>query len=314
MLLQNGDFEQVAAGKLASWDAARDGCLVVARQGRGGSQALLCENATKSEWTGASQTLVLNRTNIAPLVLRGWSKAENVSGNADNDYSLYVDMLYADGTSLWGQTARFRTGTHDWQQREIVILPAKPIKSLTLHCLLRRHSGRAWFDDVTLQEVATQSGALLFQGVPMSVTGGPLRSRGQTSTLATRDGLKLSLRDNSVTTLAVGGRSVLSQAPSGFLVRDAAADSDVYAFHEGQCPELGVKLQTTWKAEGNNIVAEGRVTDLSGKDRAITLVFALPLEAGGWQWGDDVRRGGRIEGRGEYANSVVIGCGATRTM
>ena len=43
----------------------------------------------------------------------------------DADYSLYVDLVYADGTPLWGQTAQFRTGTHDWEAREMIILPEK---------------------------------------------------------------------------------------------------------------------------------------------------------------------------------------------
>src|SRR5258708_30794156 len=150
-LLQNGDFERGANGQLAGWSAARDGGIVAAAQGRNGSQALLCANPSETQWSGASQTLVLRRTNVAPLVLSGWSKAENVSGSSDSDYSLYVDIVYTDSTPLWGQTARFHVGTHDWQRRELVILPAKPVQSLTLHCLLRKHTGRAWFDDVTLQ-------------------------------------------------------------------------------------------------------------------------------------------------------------------
>lgn len=313
-LLQNGDFEQGAAGKLAGWAAAPGGYSSTGGQGRGGSQALRCENATDTGWSGASQTLVLNRTNVAPLVVRGWSKAEHVSGGPDNDYSLYVDILYADGTPLWGQTARFQTGTHDWQRRELVILPAKPVKSLTLHCLLRKHSGRAWFDDVTLEEIVERSGTLLVQGVPMSATERTVQPRGRSTTLATRDGLRLAFRDDTITDLKVDGRDLRSEAPSGFLVRDSAADSDVHAFHDGQCPELGLKLQATWKAERDHLVAEGKLSDLWGKDRAITLLFALPLDAAGWQWGDDVRQSRRIEGRGEFVNPVAIGCGATGTM
>ncbi len=313
-LLQNGEFERAADGKFAGWTVARDGCIVAGAQGRNGSQALLCDNATETLWSGASQTLVLNRTNISPLVVVGWSKAENVSGSSDRDYSLYIDILYIDGTTLWGQTARFHPGTHDWQRRELVILPAKPVRSLTFHCLLRQHSGRAWFDDVTLQEVAEQGGALLFQGVPMSTAQRSVSSAGKSTTLGTRDGLKMALCDNVVTALSVAGKDVRSEAPSGFLLRDVAANSDVYAFRDGQCPELGLKLQSTWKAERDHLVVEGRISDLTGKDRAVTLLFALPLEASGWKWGDDVHRSRLVEGRGEFANPVLIGCGATGTM
>ena len=40
-------------------------------------------------------------------------------------------------------------------------------KSLTLHCLFRGHTGKVWFDDVSLEEVPTPAGAVLFQGVPL---------------------------------------------------------------------------------------------------------------------------------------------------
>jgi hypothetical protein len=45
---------------------------------------------------------VLQRTVPVPLVIRGWSKAEEVSGGTDSGYSLYADLIYDDGTPLWG--------------------------------------------------------------------------------------------------------------------------------------------------------------------------------------------------------------------
>ena len=80
----------------------------------------------------------------------------------DSDYSLYVDIVYADGTTLWGQTANFHTGTHDWEHARLVILPEKPVKRLTVYCLLRGHSGRVWFDDVAVEEIRARKRAPLF--------------------------------------------------------------------------------------------------------------------------------------------------------
>jgi hypothetical protein len=72
----------------------------------------------------------------------------------DANYSLYIDATYTDGTSLFGQTANFRPGTHDWEQSSFTLRPGKPIRSLTLNCLLRSRTGRAWFDDVSLKTAA----------------------------------------------------------------------------------------------------------------------------------------------------------------
>ena len=114
-LLVNGSFEELQQGKPAHWSNWQQGYRVAPGEGRGGSQCVVCERREGEGEFGASQTLALNRTNIAPFIIRGWSKAENVSGSPDNGYSLYVDIVYADGSHLWGQTANFNCGTHDWE-------------------------------------------------------------------------------------------------------------------------------------------------------------------------------------------------------
>jgi len=312
-LLGNGDFERAAGGKLAGWTAAAQGYSIAGGEGRDGSQALRCENSNESVWTGASQSLELNRTNVAPLVVRGWSKAENVSGGADRDYSLYADLVYEDGSTLWGQTANFHAGTHDWEEREMTIVPEKPVKVLTVYCLLRRHSGRVWFDDVAVEENQAEAGAVIFQGVAVKPAERTGRPAGPGSVMDTRDGLRMELRDGAVASLQVGGRELAGVAPSGFLARDVAANSDFYALADGECPELGLKLRSSFRAEAGQIVVQGRIADLRGRDRAVTLVFALPVDAAGWQWGDDLRRSRRIGGQGDFANAVAVPSGATGT-
>ena len=314
-LLADGSFEELRQGKPAPWFAWHEGYRISPGEGRGSSQCIVCERREGDRELGASQTLTLNRTNIAPFIIRGWSKAENVSGSSDNGYSLYVDIVYADGTPLWGQTANFACGTHDWEQRQFVLLPDKPVKSLTLHCLFRGHTGKVWFDDASVEEVPTPAGAVLFQG--MALQGVPHTNpdtQAAPHQYSTSDGLKLTLRDNTITSLQLDGKELSDPSPSGFLVRDFAADSDVYAFAGGVCKELGLSVQATFNAAKDHLAIEGRVTDTTGRDRAITLFFALPLDATGWQWGDDARRSRLIDGSGEFANTVSLRCGANGKM
>ncbi len=104
-------------------------------------------------WSGGVEiTVNINQTEAKPLHLSGWSKAENVSGNKDNNYSLYADCYYEDGTPLYGQCASFSTGTHDWEYSQKIIQPAKPIKSITLYALFRSHTGQVWYDQLSLGE------------------------------------------------------------------------------------------------------------------------------------------------------------------
>lgn len=314
-LLQNGGFETGDAVNIASWRPWQKGFRLAASEGRGGSRAVVCERREGEGEFGASQTITLNRTNTAPLVIRGWSKAENVTGSPDNGYSLYVDIVYADGTPLWGQTASFRCGTHDWEQREFVLLPDKPIKTLTLHCLFRGHTGKVWFDDVSLEEAATPSGAVMFQGVPVELPRavGPTAS-GQKKSFATKDGLQFALRGDSVASLRLGGTELVASSPSGFLARDFAANSHLSSFSNGVCPELNLRVNARFTPKPDHVVVEGQVADTTGRDRAITLLFALPIDATGWRWGDDVRQSRAIQGNDEFANLVNVGCGANGKM
>jgi len=86
------------------------------------------------------------------LRLRLQQRPTAVGGSPDNDYSLYLDLIYTDGTPLWGQTAPFRTGTHDWQRAEVKVFRTKPVKSVTVNLLLRRHAGKASFKEPQLSD------------------------------------------------------------------------------------------------------------------------------------------------------------------
>ncbi|MFP4057230.1 MAG: hypothetical protein ACLF0G_10205 [Candidatus Brocadiia bacterium] len=138
-------------------------------------EAFVCDNGEDATvQRGASQTVVLDQAGPRPIVAEAWSKAEGVGGSANNDYSLYLDLVYTDGTPLWGQTAPFRVGTHGWERRRVVVFPEKPVRSVAVHLLLRRHTGRAWFREPRLCELRPPSGACLFDGVAVSVAARPL--------------------------------------------------------------------------------------------------------------------------------------------
>jgi len=171
-----------------------------AREGR----HFVCDNGTERAARGVCQTVILNQQTPLPVVASAWSRAENVGGTPDSDYALYLDLVYRDGEPLWGQTAAFSTGTHDWERREVRILPSRPLRSVSFYLLLRRHGGKAWFRDPELRQVQVPPGAALFDGV-----------------------------------LASPGT-----APAGFSVRDVAADSDFLAFEGGRAAGLKLETET----------------------------------------------------------------------
>jgi hypothetical protein len=173
----------VVAGKTglraANFEPLPGPALEPLRRGRAGQRIVDAADAPlrflhaqlSDQSRGATQHVELNQREARPLVLSGWSKAEGVRGAQGADYSLYVDAVHADGSHLYAQTAKFRTGTHDWQRAEFTIASHKPIRSLTVHCLFRYRAGRAWFDDVALVEEGSPKNLLANAGFELGTAG-----------------------------------------------------------------------------------------------------------------------------------------------
>ncbi|MCY3023017.1 MAG: hypothetical protein NTW87_28915 [Planctomycetota bacterium] len=231
----------------------------------------VCDNGADAKIErGFSQTLTLNQTSPLPIVASAWSKAENVGGSRDNDYSLYLDIIYTDGEPLWGQTAPFKIGSHDWQKGEVKVFPAKPIKQVSCHLLLRRHSGKAWFKEPRLAQLEAGGNVAWFDGLPVTIKARPA---------------------------------------NGFQVRDVAAGSDFVAFENGAA--LGLKLEVTERPVKDGQVAfAGSLRDTSGKDRAVTLVYSLPVAGDGWSWLAGPRQQVVAQAPREYLSATRFSAGA----
>jgi len=231
----------------------------------------VCDNGADARARrGALQSVELNQARPEPIVAAAASKAEGVTGSPGSDYAVYVDLVYQDGTPLWGQAASFRTGTHDWQHAKVLILPAKPVKRLTFYMLLRNHGGKASFRDPDLRVVKAPEGACVFDGVPV-VPRGP-------------------------------------GAP-GFQVRDVAAASDFVRIHK---EALGLRLarQTSAGRDPSSDCEDYTISDTSGRDRAITLVYAIPVpRAAGLRWLEDPRRSAAVESGREYVHATQFRAG-----
>ena len=137
--------------QVSAWDRFGAGFVTDAAVRHGGEHSIACENATASDLRGASQQFEFDATTRQTYQLSAWSRAENVSGSASGDYSIYVDATCTDGTVFNGHATPFATGTHDWQQAKLELTPPAPLKTLRLHLLFRRKTGKVWFDDVQVQ-------------------------------------------------------------------------------------------------------------------------------------------------------------------
>ncbi len=241
--------------KADSWRAYEQG---FDRDGDG----FLCDNGSSSQGRrGVAQSVVLNQTQPEPIIASAESRSEGVDGSPGSDYSVYLDLVYTDGSQLWGQTALFDAGTHPWQRREVVIMPAKPVRQLSFYLLLRGRAGKAWFRNPRLEVVRAGQGASLFDGVAVQCQTAPRE---------------------------------------GFQIRDVAADSDYF---EIERETLGVRLERKARAQSGADLIDVTLTDTTGRDRAVTLVYSVPVSTDGLRWLEDPRSSVAVEPAREYMDA-----------
>ena len=100
---------------------------------------------------GAMQEVIVHQMEPKPLLLHGWSKALNVSGAGQpDDYSLYADITYMDGSHEWAFTAPFDQNKEGWQEAFGVIDYPKPIHAVLVVLMFRWRTGSVLFDNITL--------------------------------------------------------------------------------------------------------------------------------------------------------------------
>ena len=100
-------------------------------------------------------------------------------------------------------------------------------------------------------------------------------------------------------------------AGSGFVrLEGKVAPGDNAARLQGSFPGLDVRLDASFASQGQAVVADGEIEDTTGKDRAISLYFILPVDAAGWLWHDDVNNSRPILAEGLYSNDSGCRAGA----
>ena len=321
----NGTFEDGDAAPLPGWWVWGDGYELAPGEGRDGSRALRCAQKLTTEQHGAGQTIELQQETACALAASGWSRAQEVDGTPNAGYSVYLDIEYMDGTSLWAQAVCFSTGTHDWEFRRLLIEPVKPIRRVTIYPLFRGHTGTVWFDDFSLAELLESDGVHFFEGVPIrqGPRGDNAGTEEEPACLTASFSRGWSIVYNARTTLLRSRDDTTGEGGPVLFVRDVGNDSDFLApehaelidmgtvgVMSGRIDALNLELRfCPWLVHGASML-RGSVLDTSGGDRAITAYIAIPIGGDGWTWWEDQRRSVPAE-HGVYANTLPTGAGAT---
>jgi hypothetical protein len=142
-LLQNPSWESGATG----WTPYSSGFTVQSTNVEQGNYAISCTTTSTSASFGALQTLTLNQATAQSVIVTGYSKSTNVAGTQDNNYAIYADVTFMDGTHSYGDSEMFSVGTNGWALASYSLGSGKPIKFINLYAMFRSHSGTAYFDN-----------------------------------------------------------------------------------------------------------------------------------------------------------------------
>jgi len=142
------------------------------------------------------------------------------------------------------------------------------------------------------------------------------------------NGLQLLFAEDSrVQRLQTGGKDLSNKTDyaSGFFLRDAAAASAFVTpllklqqngqeiIADGGSDQLHCDLHAVFNASPAGIQVKGWIQDTSGKDRAISVYYALPISSSNLIWHDDVRTSKPVASAGDTALLQNVNAGATGT-
>lgn len=242
---------------------------------RDGDEIVVDNGDDAARRAGAVWSLALNQTEARPFTVRTEARCERgPGGTRTRAFSLYVDLVYMDGDHLWGQTADFAPDPQrGWRAGTVTVIPAKPVRSASVYCLYRGLPGRVRFRAPAVR-IREQSDLALFDAQPV----------------------------------ALGD---LPRHEAGFLVRDVQRADDGYAPIPVGGETKGVRLSVVETPAADGATYRVTVEDRTGRDRALTLVYAWPLPAGDLVFEEDPRTAVPLaDNAPQRSDAQAMGCGA----
>lgn len=209
----------------------------------------LLESLTPAPYeNGMRYSLALHQKIPTPIFMSAESCSEGVPHGGDSNYSLYLDILYEDGTPQWGVAEPF-SASGKWEKKSLVFFPEKPIRSISAYLLFRNLPGKVEFRNSFLAQASFQENQPFFNfdGMPVTRVQSPAS-----------DSMRFYLND-------------LSQ-PDEWLQMEKNADSN--SFHAA-----GISLDVTPRINGQVTHQTVQIKNELPKERCLTLVCVLPISS-----------------------------------
>jgi hypothetical protein len=142
---------------------------------------------------------------------------------------------------------------------------------------------------------------------PVTLTRGPLQ-------------VGLDRSSGEVVSLSLSGRDIAGGKTGGFRVRDHAAAEQLAVFPVALEPAAdavafsgevqGLQLSGTLAVEAGRIDVRGEIAEQGGRDRCVSLRFALPVAPEGLRWSRDLCRRVPVAGDSPVTNAGNVGLGS----
>ena len=202
---------------------------------------IVCENPDRKSVRGAYWGYVAAGDGMQPFTFSAESLAERMdTRSTSSDYAVYVDLAFRDGTRTYGLNAPFEPDPAlGWQRKSVKVVPDKPLKRAHCYLLFRNHAGKAHFRSPQLSVV-------------------------QSCGVAQLDAC------------LVDAKRAVPLTKPGFLIRDAAAGGDFRQAADGDRRE-NVLFKVREHRVGSSAYFDVAMRDMSGADRAVTLLYAIPF-------------------------------------
>ncbi|NQT13595.1 MAG: hypothetical protein HQ582_12655, partial [Planctomycetes bacterium] len=290
-LLENPGFEQGAASP-GRWVFNRrntDSEIVWAKdRGLGGGASARITNATRAESGNVVQSIRINPP-LEPGSLVEFSAmaaTEELHGGTAR-IIVYLGRSSGDRDTA---VAAGPAGTHDFAEIRGRARVQYPTSRLVVY-LCNYGTGTVWWDDARV---------IVRRAPSAKIAPRPEADRSM-PVLVTGDGLGLALSGSGgVDRLVIEDRELPTTADASglWLVPFEAAATPVVGeltaeagaiVQRFESAETGLRVEARYRALDETLRVDGWVEDLTGSDRALDVVFGLPLGGENWLWGKSIR-------------------------
>lgn len=230
---------------------------------------IIVENRDASKAAGAGWGVELDQKR--PAAIRFSAEVLVLEEVKGSGLQLFADITYADGSVLQAQTVKFaKSPGFGWQSRTYELIPRKPLKSLHVYTMLYRSVGKVRFRNVRLEELA--------------------------------HGRDICRLDKVI---------VKRRAPpekSGLYIRDAALDDGFAPVEGAETKGILISQKVERKGAARFFDLELSAADKT-RDRAVTVIFAVPVTGEGGVWHEDPRTDVKMVDGIEYFSASQVPCG-----